>query len=57
MPHFCPNCGTSSEKPEEMTWKKGEYDQALPDIEVKNIILLCLNCKYGWNCVGTKKVK
>lgn len=56
MIKYCPNCGTQVDNGEEQVWDKGMYDEGLPDVEVKNVILLCTNCKYGWNCVGTKKV-
>lgn len=55
MSKFCPDCGKSNEKAKELKWEKGKYDEALPDIEVKNIVLLCDNCGFGYNCMGTKK--
>ncbi len=53
----CPNCGSTTERSNQQHFKGGEYDESLPEVEVLNIILACENCGYGWNCMGTKKVK
>jgi len=54
---YCPDCGEPNEHGEKEKFGKGKYDEALPDVEIINIILLCPKCKFGWNCVGTRKVK
>jgi len=54
---YCPNCGQINEHGQKEDYAKGKYDEALPEVEVISIILLCPKCGFGWNCVGTKKVK
>jgi len=52
----CPHCGKKTNRVEKEFFEKGKYDEALPEIEVMNIILACSECGYGWNCIGTKKI-
>ena len=54
---YCPKCGEASERGQSQDWQKGRYDEALPNVEVINIIHPCTKCGFGWNCMGTRKVK
>jgi len=57
---YCPDCGEPdvSKRGEKTKYKKGEYDsEAYPDLEVIHIATPCVKCGFGWNCIGTRKVK
>ena len=50
MGKYCPACGSGSEKYEEKEWDEDP-------IHLVSVQILCTSCGYGWNCVGTKKIK
>ncbi|NIT99599.1 MAG: hypothetical protein GWN01_01235 [Nitrosopumilaceae archaeon] len=46
----CPQCGSNDVVAQK--WKEAELEE-LPGVYVKQIMLLCKKCLWGWNCAGT----
>jgi len=55
--YYCPKCGTNRVRIEEKKWSEDGGEYSKDKIEFISLIIACQNCEYGWNCVGTKKVK
>ncbi len=50
MTHYCPQCGQNR-----VQIDKKEWDEE--PIHLISLVISCNHCGYGWNCIGTKKVK
>ncbi len=50
MTKYCPNCGQNRVTVDEKEWDE-------EPIHFLSLVIACQNCGYGWNCIGTKKVK
>lgn len=57
MTWYCPKCGQNRGRSEEKEWKENGGEFSLDEVHFISVQIACNNCGYGWNCVGTKKVK
>lgn len=50
----CPNCDSKNVQKEiGKPYKMEEF----PELDLIDVVLLCKDCGYGFNCRGTKEVK
>ncbi len=50
----CPNCDSINVQKEiGKPYKMEEF----PELDIIDVVLLCKDCGYGFNCRGTKEVK
>lgn len=47
----CPLCGSNNTKEQE--YNEAETEE-VPGIFIKQLLVLCHDCGWGWNCAGTK---
>jgi len=47
----CPSCDSTDCKKTEQERTETE----IPDVNFKDVVLLCNHCGYGWSCIGTKR--
>jgi len=57
MTKYCPKCGTDRVKSEEKEWSEDGGEYSKDKILFISVQIACNDCGYGWNCVGTKKIK
>jgi len=48
----CPSCDSTDCNKTEQERKEAE----VPDVNFKDVVLLCNKCGWGWHCVGTKRI-
>jgi len=57
MTYYCPKCGQNRGRSEDKEWSEDGGEWSPDKVNFLSVQIACNNCGYGWNCVGTKKVK
>ena len=57
MTNYCPKCGNTDVGVDEKEWYEDGGEYSKDKVHFISVVIACNKCGYGWNCVGTKKVK